>query len=65
MSPEFDNFSQYRIFPEFLTGGNPAIENKQIPKLKLNKGLEKNKPFNSEIYLISSRLPVLYGPEVI
>ena len=30
------------------------MENKHIAKLKLNKGLEKNFPFNSAIYLISS-----------
>jgi hypothetical protein len=29
------------------------MENKHIAKLKLNKGLEKNFPLNSSIYLIS------------
>ena len=40
-----------------IKGGIPAIENKEIQKLKLNKGLVKNKPFNSDIYLKSICCP--------
>ena len=41
-----------------IKGGIPAIENKHIVKQILNKGLAKNWPFNSDIYLISLSVPL-------